>query len=105
MEREQKYKVKVAPVAYHDLNKHFYFLARVSKEAAVRLKSTLLADIRSLEKMPERGVPYERRGVTPGKYRYKLSARQYRIVYQITGNMVRVNGIEDCRQEQDSGLR
>ena len=96
---EQKYIVKVAAPAYDDLNKHFYFLAKVSKEAAVRLKNTLLADIRSLAEMPERNPPYMHRGVAYGKYRYKLSARRYRIVYQIDDNVIRVNGIEDCRQD------
>jgi len=105
MAHEQTYEVKIAPVAYHDLNSHFYFLARVSKGAALRLKNTLLADIRSLSDMPERNPLYERRGVAPGRYRYMLSDHRYRIVYQIVGNTVRVNGIEDCRQEKDNRLR
>ena len=102
---EQKYVVKVAPPAYDDLNKHFYFLAKVSKDAAIRLKNTLLSDIRSLAEMPDRNPLYEHRGVAHGKYKYKLSAKRYRIVYQIDGNIVRVNGIEDCRQDWDSRLR
>ena len=99
---EKVYDVKVAPTAYHNLNSHFYFLARVSELAAEHLKKVLLKDIRSLEKIPERNPPYERRGIPPGKYRYMLSAHRYRIVYYITGNIVRVNGIEDCRMENVS---
>ena len=101
-ETEKIYDVKVAPTAYRDLNSHFYFLARVSEPAAERLKNTLLKDIRSLEKMPGRGAPYERRGIPQGKYRYLLSADRYRIVYYIAGDIVRVNGIEDCRMENVS---
>ena len=98
-ETEKIYNVKVAPAAYRDINSHFYFLARVSESAAKRLKETILKDIRSLEKMPERNPPYERRGIPQGKYRYMISANRYRIVYYIIGTVVRVNGIEDCRME------
>jgi len=102
MAREQKYDVKISTQAFRDLNTHFYFLAEVSKDAANRLKSTLLTDMRLLKTIPDRNPPYERRGVTPGKYRYKLSARRYRIVFHIDGNIVRVSGIEDCRQDDGS---
>ena len=102
MEREKVYEVKIAPVAYHDISRHFYFLAKVSKEAAKRLKITLLGDIRSLKNMPQRHPVFERRGTTPGKYRQMISAGRYRIVYQIVQDEVRVDGVEDCRQDNES---
>jgi len=104
VDSEKIYQVKIAPAAYHDINRHFFFLAKVSKNAATRLKNTLLKDIRSLEKMPERNPMYDRIGVTPGKYRYMLSANRYRIVFEIVRNIVRVNGIEDCRQSNESKI-
>ena len=102
MEREQSYTVRVSSSARRDITSHFYFLAKVSKDAAERLRNTFNKDIRSLEKMPERNPPYERRGVAPGRYRHMLSTGRYRNVYQIVGNTVRVNGIEDCRQDDGS---
>jgi plasmid stabilization system protein ParE len=92
------YKIQISPVAFDDLNKHFYFLARVSEGAAERLKETILKDIRSLGEMPNRTPAYDRPYLPPGKYRYLLSAGRYRIVYQVNENTVNVDYIEDCRQ-------
>jgi plasmid stabilization system protein ParE len=105
------YEVRISPAAYDDLNRHFYFLARVSEGAAERLKETVLKDIRSLDEMPSRTPAYDRPYLPPGKYRYLLSADRYRIVYQVTDGTVYVDYIEDCRQNNainrpgmDSGL-
>jgi plasmid stabilization system protein ParE len=98
----KKYKILIAPQTYRDIEAHFYFLARVSVSAAKRLRSTLLRDIRSLAVLPERNPPYVREGVAPEIYRYMLSAGRYRIIYQISDGTVRINGVEDCRQNQNN---
>ncbi|GHV89486.1 hypothetical protein AGMMS50267_18460 [Spirochaetia bacterium] len=92
------YEVRISSVAYDDLNNHFHFLARVSEGAAERLKAAILKDIRSLKEMPHRTPAYNRPYLPPEKYRYLLSAQRYRIVYQINGDTVNVDYIEDCRQ-------
>ena len=95
------YKVRISPLAFDDLNKHFYFLSRVSENAAERLKETILKDIRSLDEMPNRTPAYARPYLPPGKYRYLLSAGRYRIVYQVNDNTVNVDYIVDCRQNNE----
>jgi plasmid stabilization system protein ParE len=92
------YKVRISPIAFDDLNNHFYFLARVSEDAAERLRETILKDIRSLKDLPYRTPAYDRPYLPPGKYRYLLSADRYRIVYQVSDHTVNVDYIEDCRQ-------
>ena len=42
--------------------------------------------------------------VTEGKYRYMISCKRYRIVYQIDGNNVYVDDIQDCRQDDDKRI-
>jgi plasmid stabilization system protein ParE len=101
---DKKYKLAISSAVYDDLNSHFYFLARVSESAAKRLKDALLRYIRSLAEMPDRNPLYERSWLTPWKYRYKLSAQRYRIVFEIAGDTVRVNGIQDCRQDESGGM-
>jgi plasmid stabilization system protein ParE len=95
------YTVRVSPIAFDDLNRHFYFLARVSASAAERLKKTILKDIRSLDELPNRTPIYDRPYLPPGKYRYLLSAGRYRIVYQVNDKTVNVDYIEDCRQNNE----
>ncbi|GHT67596.1 hypothetical protein FACS1894110_13390 [Spirochaetia bacterium] len=96
------YEVRISSVAYDDLNNHFHFLARVSESAAERLKAGILKDIRSLKEMPYRTPAYNRPYLPPGKYRYLLSARRYRIVYQINDDTINVDYIEDCRQNNET---
>jgi mRNA-degrading endonuclease RelE of RelBE toxin-antitoxin system len=96
------YEVRISSVAYEDMNRHFYFLAQVSESAAERLKATFWKDIRSLKEMPYRTPAYNRPYLPPGKYRYLLSARRYRIVYQINNDTVNVDYIEDCRQNNET---
>ena len=83
---------------------HFEFLARVSVNAANRLLDGLLKDIRNLRTAPFRYPVYNRPYLPVGKYRYILSNKRYRIVYQIIGNQVYVDDIQDCRQDDDKSF-
>lgn len=101
MEPEQiTYRVVIAPAVYERMYEHFEFLERVSENAAYKLVDSLVRDIRSLEQMPHRNPPYDRPYLSAGKYRYKLSCGRYRIVYQIENNIVYVDDIQDCRQDE-----
>ena len=101
---EKIYYVSVDPAANDRMAEHFEFLARVSENAANRLLEGLLTDIRSLEESPQRNPVYERPYLPKGKYRYKVSCERYRIVYQIVGDFVFVDDIEDCRQDDDKSI-
>jgi hypothetical protein len=96
---KERYLIAIAPAANDRMADHFEFLARVSDTAAKRLLDHLLKDIRSLEWLPYRNPTYDRPYLPSGKYRYLLSAKRYRIIYQIVGNAVFVDDIQDCRHD------
>lgn len=94
---KQHYTVRISPIANDSMYKHYEFLARVSEPAAKRLLHVLLEDIRSLEYSPYRFAPYEHSSLKKEKYRYLISAKRYRIVYQIMDDAVLIDDIQDCR--------
>jgi len=98
------YKVVIAPAASDRMAEHFEFLARVSEEAANNLLEKLIDDINSLQTLPFRNPVFDRPFVTPQKYRYMLSNKRYRIVYQVMDDTVFVDDIQDCRQDNDKNL-
>ena len=93
------YQVIVDPAANDRLFDHFEFLARVNVSAANRLLDKMLEDILSLETFPYRNPEFNRPYLPQGKYRYMICAKRYRIVYQIEKNIVFVDDIQDCRQD------
>jgi mRNA-degrading endonuclease RelE of RelBE toxin-antitoxin system len=100
----KKYRVLVSPASNDRMYEHFLFLAQVSESAARNLLTRLIKDIQSLEYMPQRNPSFDRPFLEQGKYRYKLSFRRYRIVYQIVKDCVFVEDIQDCRQDEDKNL-
>ena len=101
---ENVYQVIIASDANGRMYDHFEFLARVSVNAANRLLDGLLKDIRNLRIDPFRYPVYNRPYLPVGRYRYILSNKRYRIVYQIIGNQVFVDDIQDCRQDDDKSI-
>jgi len=105
MESDEKvYQVIIASAANDRMYDHFEFLARVSVNAAIRLLDGLLKDIRDLRTNPFRYPLYNRPYLSVGKYHYILSNKKYRIVYQVIGNQVFVDDIQDCRQDDDKSI-
>jgi mRNA-degrading endonuclease RelE of RelBE toxin-antitoxin system len=100
----KKYRILVSPSANDRMQDHFSFLAQASEPAARNLLTRLIKDIQSLEYMPQRNPYLDRPYLEQGKYRYKLSYRRYRIVYQIVKDYVFVEDIQDCRQDDDKSL-
>jgi plasmid stabilization system protein ParE len=83
---------------------HFLFLARVNENAARRLLDTFMKDIGSLASMPWAYPVYDRPFLPKGKYRYMLSGKRYRIVYQIVDDTIYIDDVQDCRQDDDKNL-
>ena len=100
----KKYRVFVSPAANDRMYDHFEFLARVSENAARGLLSKLVKDMQSLEFMPQANPYFDRPYLEQGKYRYKVSHRRYRIVFQIIKDSVFIDDIQDCRQDDDKNL-
>jgi hypothetical protein len=98
------HEIVVNPKANDRMFDHFQFLAQVSVHGAENLLNALTKDIQSLEFMPERYPWFERDYLPPKKYRYMLSGKRYRIVYQIIESTVFVDDIQDCRQADDKNL-
>ena len=83
---------------------HFLFLAQVSENAENKLLDQILNDIKSLEYLPQNNPYLDRPYLEKRKYRYKLSYKRYRIVYQIVNNCVLIEDIQDCRQSDEKNL-
>lgn len=105
MEHNEKvYQVIIAPEANGRMYEHFEFLARVSADAANKLLDELLKCIRNLRTEPFRHPVYSRPYLPVGKYRYAMSGKKYRIVYQVINNQVFVDDIQDCRENDDKSI-
>jgi plasmid stabilization system protein ParE len=100
----QSFTVLVSPGAQTRMAEHFEFLARVSETAATRLLDSLMSDIRSLAVMPQRNPLYDKPYAPPGEYRWMLSAKRYRIVYEIANGAVLIEDIQDCRESDEKRL-
>ena len=102
---KQKYEVTVSDAAFAMLDRHMDFLARASKNAAVRVKNEILADMRSLRENPQRYPIYESRFITEARYHKLFSAKRYLVLYEIVGHAVYVDYIVDCRQDYELFVR
>ena len=94
-----KYNIIISGRVYSMLGSHVRFLARVSPNAAKRLKTKAMKAVRSLETNPERCPFLEAEYIPEGKYRKLLVEKRYLVLYQIRGNTVYVDYIVDCRQD------
>lgn len=96
---DKKYTVIVSDKAASMLVNHVRFLANVSPEAAKNLHEEIITEIRALEFMPE-SYPWLSCDVIPAnKYRKKLAAKRYLLIYQIKDSTVYVDYVLDCRQD------
>jgi len=100
----KRYRIFISPSANDRMYDHFVFLSHVSVNAADNLLTQLMNDIQSLEYMPQKNPYLDQPYIEQRKYRYKLSYRRYRIVYQITEDCVYLEDIQDCRQDFDKNL-
>jgi len=101
---DKEYTVIIDPAVNDRMYEHFEFLARVSESAVEHLLDKLVADMRSLERMPYHNPVFNRVYLTSGKYRYMVSCEKYLIVYQIIDDTVFIDDIQDSRQADDRSL-
>ena len=101
---DKEYFVFIAPAANDRMADHLEFLARVSEKAADRLLDEMMTGIRSLKSLPYRNPVYNRPYLPLDKYRSLIITGRYRIVYQITGNYIFIDDIQDCRQNDDKNI-
>ena len=99
-----EYNIIVDTMANDRMYDHFEFMAQVSTSGAEKLLEGLIDSINSLKNMPQRNPVYDKPYLPKGKYRYLLSCDRYRIVYQIEGQFVYIDDIQDCRQSDINNL-
>jgi len=100
----KEYSVVIAPAANDRIAEHMEFLARVSEKAAKRLLNEIISGVRSLKTLPYRNPIYNRPYIPLDKYRYLIVFNRSRIVYQIDGDYVFVDEIQNCRQDEDKSI-
>ena len=96
---DRSYKVIIQTPAAEMLVEHACFLAQVSVSAAERLTSEFYAKSRTLEHMPERCPWLSGYSIPEKKYRKLIFENHYMLVFQISGNIVYVDAMVDCRSE------
>ena len=101
---DKEYFVSIDAGANDRMAEHIEFLARVSEEAAYRLLDEMMKSVRSLKKMPYRNPFYNRPYLPLNKYRYLIFAKRYRIVYQVDGDNVYIDDIQDSRQSEANSI-
>lgn len=95
----KKYTVIVSDRAASMLVNHVRFLARVSPEAAKKLHNEIIAEAKALEYMPESYPWLHCDEIPANKYRKKLVAKRYLLIYQMKDDKVYVDYVLDCRQD------
>jgi len=96
---KKKYTVVIQTPATQMLIEHARFLAQVSIPAAERLADEFYAKAKSLERMPQRCPFLSGYSIPEKKYRKLLFENYYMLVFQISGSMVYVDAMVDCRSE------
>jgi len=100
------YDVEFATGARQDLLKLYHYIKKAGKpEAAKQLYQQLSTACSSLSEKPERGhIPPEFEGLSTLLCR-QIVIRKYRIIYQIIGEVVIIQGIIDGRRNIREALR
>ena len=94
-----KYNVIISDRAKEMLGMHIRFLAEVNKTAAMKLKSRLVEEMRSLQEMPQRYPFFNENYIPANKYHKLYVEKWYLVLYQIKDAAVYVDWIVDCRQD------
>ena len=100
-----KYHIIISERAKEMLGMHIRFLAQVNKAAAGKLKNRLVAEIRSLQTMPQRFPFFNEDYIPANKYHKLYVENWYLVLYQIKDDTVYVDWILDCRQDYPWLLR
>ncbi len=95
----KRYHVIISERAGDMMMQHIRFLAKVSPQAADRLRRDFVEAAESLQEFPERGSWLSDPLLQANKYRKLLVDKRYMLIYQIKDNTVYIDYIVDCRQD------
>lgn len=95
------YQVDISPEALDLLMKHVTFLARVSRDAAEKLRDEFKTHVQSLSQMPHRCPWLEGEYFPYRKYHKLIFGERYAIIYQVDEEaaVVHVDYVIDFRTE------
>ena len=95
------YQVDISPEALVMLMKHVTFLARVSRDAAEKLRDEFKTHVQSLSQMPHRCPWLEGEYFPYRKYHKLIFGERYAIIYQVDEEaaVVHVDYVIDFRTE------
>ncbi len=95
------YQVDISPEALDMLMKHVTFLARVSRDAAEKLRDEFKTHVQSLSQMPHRCPWLEGEYFPYRKYQKLIFGERYAIIYQVDEEaaVVHVDYVIDFRTE------
>lgn len=92
----KNYTVIISERAATMLVTHVKFLARVSPESAKKLHKEIVTEAKALELMPESYPWFHCSEIPANKYRKKIVAKRYLLIYQIRDDKVYLDDVLDC---------
>lgn len=95
----KEYQVIFSDKAAEMIINHVKFLANVSQSAAQNLRMEIMTGAESLKTMPESYPRLISPEIPANKYRKKLVAKRYLLIYQIKDNTVYIDYVADCRRD------
>ena len=97
--QNDKYNVILSEKALSMINDYVRFMANVSEAAARKLYKEIIHEAQLLDFMPESYPWLISNEIPANKYRKKLVAKRYLLIYQIKDNNVFIDYVVDCRQD------
>lgn len=98
------YKVIVSERADMMMVRHARFLAKVSKNAALRLADEFESVLNELEENPYQFPTETDENLPGGMYRKALFCKWYKAIFTIEGQNVYLDAVLDCRQDNQGYL-
>lgn len=92
---DKRYHVIISERAAEMLVHHIHFLARVSTQAADKLRMDVVEAAKTLQVLPERGSWLADPLLPANKYRKILIDKRYLLIYQIRGSTVYIDYLEE----------
>ena len=96
---ESKYRVIISDRSLSMLTDHVSFLSNVSVDAAIKLKQTIINEIKELGIFPEKYPWLTSEFLPKNKYHKKVISNRYIVIYQIKENTVYIDYIINGRQD------
>lgn len=82
------------------LDQLYAYQAKQSEVSAIRLYNRFLDEVEILRTFPQAGPIEPILKDHPDCFRYLVVAKNYKIIYTITDDLIEIHAVWDCRQEE-----